>query len=83
MQSPFRHKCKKCKSIITVYRELFGTVSGSIIFEKHSDKNILCATMHNPPEPNPIAVYAICACGHEWRLRGIRQIIELGIPIEH
>lgn len=69
--------CPKCRKAPQHFREQWGGFAGEIPFNLVD--GVLIAEIHDGPDPRPIGVVAVCECGHEWTLRGITQIIELGV----
>jgi hypothetical protein len=69
---PFK-ACPKCKSVAVNYIE---QNSSSITFDV--DENGYASEIgYLADGADPYAVFGLCKNGHEWKLRGVRQITEL------
>ena len=70
-------RCPRCKrAAVTHLLEIWGSVSGEIPFALDRESGTLTALDHDPPQPHPVGVEAVCECGYRWKLRGVGQITE-------
>lgn len=65
--------CPKCGEMPTTLDEKWD--GHSIQFQMSRDGVIEADGELNPGDPT--SVYALCNCGHEWKLKGVRQIDDL------
>lgn len=72
-RDPKKIKCPKCGEMPTVLDERWN--HHSIQFQLSRDGVVDDEGELNPGDPSE--VYAMCDCGHEWKLRGVRQIDDL------
>ena len=65
-------KCPKCNSNPIHYNEIW---SGEI-FQFDVVDGVVDSEGYRI-EPSPIHVIAVCKCKHEWKLKGVTQIIDI------
>ena len=68
-------RCPKCGELPKGYRERWE--GHAIIFEADHLGRPTERVEQTERDAKAVAVFALCSCGHEWRLRGVRQIIQL------
>lgn len=68
-------RCPKCCALPVSYRERWE--GHAIIFEADQLGRWTERVEQTERGARAVAVFARCACGHEWKLRGVRQITDL------
>ena len=71
-------KCGKCNQKITLIREDWLT---SIEFEVGINGDVDRVGEINPD--GPTKVFAVCDCGHQWKLRGVDSVDQLKRDTSH